>query len=502
MELALGLDVGTTTVKGGLFTREGIPLAFASRKVNLLIPQPGWVEQDPQELWRAVIEICRQLVDQLPAGGKVCAISLSSQGGTTIPLDAGGNPTHPAFSWMDGRAVDQASSAAASLGEEWIYRTTGWSLMPGLPLNHIAWFRQNCPQKFRRTARFAFVNDYILARLGGQYWMDPSNASITQLYNLLDNAWDRQLLDFAGIREDQLSPIRSSGAVVSCLTLSAAEQTGLEAGVPLVNGAHDQYCAAVAAGVTYPGEVLLSCGTAWVILVVPDRFQNAFCGGMCISRHAVSGLWGGIRSMGGVGTSVEWLLDQIWGDIPQRTARFDALDRALAGTRPGAKGLIFIPLSGGHAVSAELSNRGLLNLSLDHTRGDVARALLEGITYELDWMLEDIRSGFEIKRMKMIGGASRNPIWGQIIADVTGLPVELPSISETASLGAALLAGVGVGWYPDIASAAGKWVLSLKQKFPHPATQLEYQHTKQRYRRLWQILHEEGDFRPERKRLP
>jgi sugar (pentulose or hexulose) kinase len=488
MDLLLGLDVGTTAVKGLAWDASGRPQVLAAHPVSLLTQQPGWVEQDAEELWQAVVKVCHGIIRRLPARGRICAVSLSTQGGTTIPVDAKLNPTHNAFSWMDERAAAESATTSRELGDQWVYATTGWTLYTGSALNIIPWFRKNCPESFAKTSRFLFVNDFILARLSGELCMDPSNAGITQLYNLANNAWDERLLEHAGVRLDQVSPIHPSGMVTGGLTAAAASATGLPAGIPVVNGAHDQYCAALGTGVTRPGEVMLSCGTAWVVLVVPPGFSQAFQGGMCVSPHAVPGLWGGIRSLAGVGASVEWLLEQLWPDLHDPAGRYQALNQAAAASPAGARGLTFTPLSGGHLESGELANRGLLGLSLNHTRGDIARALLEGIALELNWTLQEIQQGTPVRRLKMIGGAARSPIWPQIVADLTRIPVDLPSIPEAASLGAAMLAGVGAGWFTDAASAYDHFHPDQQEILPGPDTQVCAHQLNQNYQHLWGLM--------------
>jgi sugar (pentulose or hexulose) kinase len=165
--------------------------------------------------------------------------------------------------------------------------------------------------------------------------------------------WDERLMEVAGVRRHQLSPIRPSGVPVGWLTAEAAGATDLPRELLVVNGAHDQYCAAVGTGVTRPGRVLLSCGTAWVILAVPESLETGLASGMAISPHAVAGRWGAIRSLGGVGSSLEWLLDNVWGGAGaglEREELYAALNKAVARTPPGADGVLFLPLAGGHAA--------------------------------------------------------------------------------------------------------------------------------------------------------
>jgi xylulokinase len=253
---------------------------------------------------------------------------------------------------MDGRAQEEANRVRAEWGEELIRTVTGWPLLSGLPLQHIAWFKQNCPAEFATTRHFLFVNDFISLRLTGRLCMNPSDASITQLLNLATSDWDERLLDTAGIERGQLSPIRASGDVVGHLSEAASQVTGLSPDTLVINGAHDQYCAAIGTGVTRPGRTLLSCGTAWVMLAVPESLEVGLRSSMAISCHAILGRWGAIRSLGVVGTSLEWLLDHVWGgqDAGEKRAELYAvINQGVARTAPGAGGLLFFPLAGGHA---------------------------------------------------------------------------------------------------------------------------------------------------------
>ena len=453
MDLLLGLDVGTTATKELLFDLAGNVVASASCSYGLIVPRPGWVEQDPAELWRGVVETSQAVLSQIGSEDRIVALSQSSKAGTTIPADAKGQPVCNAISWMDERAGEQAQRVQQRWGSNFIKTTTGWMLWEGLPLQHIAWLRENRPDIFSAARHFFFVNDFITYRLTGRLCMNPSDAGITQLMNVATGDWDERLLDIAGIERGQLSPMLPSGHVVGALIPAASEATGLPQDVLVVNGAHDQYCAAVGTGVTRPGPTMLSSGTAWVILAVPESLEVGLGSGMNISCHAVEGRWGAVRSLGGVGTSLEWLLDNVWGGGDAEGKRgdlYDSINQGAARSSPGANGLFFLPPTGGHASSIGTGRGGFVGLSLSHSRNDLARAVMEGVAFELRWALEEIQqAGVRVAEFKMVGGAAESPLWPQIVADVTGVPVALPTVKQAAGRGAAILAGVGAGLFSD-----------------------------------------------------
>ena len=459
MDLLLGLDVGTTATKSLLVDLDGDVVASATHHYGLITPQERWVEQDPEALWCGVVETCRAVLQQIAPGDRVVALSQSSQGGTTIPVDADDRPTYNAISWMDQRAAEQARRVRTSRGAAWLKRRTGWALSDGLPLQHVAWLREHRPDVFAATRHVLFVNDFITHRLTGRLCTNPSDAGITQLMDLATGDWDERLLAIAGIARSQLSPIRPSGAAAGPLTASASQATGLPQDVLVANGAHDQYCAAVGTGATRPGVVLLSCGTAWVLLAVPEGRKAGLRSGLSVSRHAVEKTWGAIRSLGGVGTSLEWVLDHLWRSSSTRGERrdlYDAVNREAAQSPAGANGLLFYPLSGGHAAD-HAGRGGLVGLSLPHSRGDLARAAMEGVALELRWAMDEMQArGIRVAEFKMVGGAAESTVWPQIVADVTGVPVALPTVRQAAARGAAILAGVGAGLFasPEAGLAA------------------------------------------------
>jgi xylulokinase len=310
--------------------------------------------------------------------------------------------------------------------------------------------------------------------------------------NLNAMDWDQRLIDFAGARRDQLSPVQPSGYAVGPLLEQASQATGLRQEVLVVNGAHDQYCAAVGAGVTRPGQVLLSCGTAWVVLAVPEDKDAALEGGLAVSHHAMQGRWGALRSMGGVGTSFEWLLDNVWGRVVGSGAQqelYGAVNRAISGSPPGARDLLFVPLSGGHSLAFARTGGGFMGLTLAHNRADMARAVMEGIAFELRWVIEQLlEAGLEVTGLTMVGGAAESSVWPQIVSDATALPVTLPSSRQAASRGAAILAGVGAGVFASAEAGFSSFGGQDSYLTPDPALQPLYGDRFRAYQDRYELL--------------
>ncbi len=465
MDLLLGLDVGTTATKALLCDLQGRVVAEASAGYpsGLQYPHPGWVEQDPAELWQAVTQAVRAVVAQAPAGGQVAALSLSSQGGTTIPVDVDGRPLRPAISWLDTRASAAGEGAALGrrLGEERVYRSTGWWLPAGLPLHHLDWLRRHEPQTFAAAHRFLFVNDYVLLRLTGEAVMDPSDAAMTMLYNLEAGDWDPGLLAAAGGERSQFSPVHPSGAPVGRLLPAVAAEMGLSPSVLVVNGAHDQYCAALGSGVINPGDAVLSCGTAWVMFLCADRLLLDPHQAFHPAPHVVAGRWGAISSLPAAGAAMEWYTQKVLlGPGQEEGERYAWLNAGAARAQAGSRGLLFIPLLSGAyaAMHGEHAAGAWVGLTLAHSKDDLSRSVMEGVALEVRRLAElSAGLGVPFSSLKMVGGAAKSPLWPQVVADVLGIPVRLPRATEAAGRGAAILAGLGAGLYRSAEQAVAEF---------------------------------------------
>ena len=451
MKYLLGTDIGTTGTKTILFDENGTPIAHAYRGYTLSTPKVGYSEHDAEDYLRAVSETVREVCASLPEDGKVVAMSLSTQGGTLIPTDEQGTPLRPAIVWNVHRCEQERDAYMNEMGDALsLYKKTGWKLGRGLPLLTARHLKDNDPDLFAKTARFLTVPDFIALRLAGRAAVDLSNAGINQFADIRKKAYDGDLLAFAGVREDQLPTLLSSGDVIGTLTKEGASLLGLSTDTLLIAGAHDQYAVALGAGAMKDGDILIGSGTCWVVTAIgssPD-----FESGLAQSVAATEGAWGSLASLSSGGVCLEWLRKNVAVGSDGTLIDFKALDGEVAKRQAAPDGLFFYPFSG-KWETGRFSKASFTGLDLSHDRFHMARAVMEGVVFQILWFMEAFKTRPSEEGITLTGGASKSAVWAKMLADISGLPVRTPKLPDLACVGAALLAGVGAGLYPDYATA-------------------------------------------------
>ena len=439
----LGIDVGTTGTKTILFSQSGEPLRHAYRAYPTAHPNIGESEQNPGDWWQAIIDTVREVTPD--CGSQVAAISLSTQGGTLVPVDGEGEPVRPAIVWNDYRFTHQREQYLQEVGPaETLYRTCGWKLGKGLPLLAIRYMRDCEPALFAKCHKFLSVPSYVALKMTGNTKVDISNAGIEQLTDIRAFRYDKKLLDFAGIQESQLAEVLPSGTVIGKLTEEAAEAMGLSENACLVAGAHDQYAVSLGAGAVSAGDILIGSGTCWV--VTASGSEEDFASGLAQSVSAVPGLWGTLRSLSSGGVCLEWLRNNIIS--AENPVDYATINAEAAKLRAAEDGLFFYPFKGIYG-DGSFSKGAFVGLDLSHTRFHMARAVMEGVVFQILWIMESFKTKPSPEGLKLAGGASKSDLWPQILADVSGLPVRIPKVADLACVGAAILAGVGAGLYPS-----------------------------------------------------
>ncbi len=425
----IGLDLGTSAVKGVLMHADGRILATAERPVQYANPQPGWVEADAGEQYRDVLAVIRELAAASP--NPVRALAAAAASGNTLLADAQGCPLTPVINWMDQRSISHPPSALDGLNTGDVHQVTGWPCVDSFPLAHLAWLQENHPALYRSAARVCMNTDWLLFRLTGQWVMDYSTATTFHLQNQVSRNWHPPHLDRLGIAETQLSRLTGSGIAVGPLTPEAAASTGLTTETLAVTGSFDHPSAARAAGVRNPGQLLLSCGTSWVgFTPFGDRAAIIRAGMLCdpfLADHG--GPWGGIFSVPAIGPVINWYVDNVIA--PGEANPLRIFDELAAHAAPGAGGLV---------IDLKEPPR-----PLDADRKRVARAVMESAARALNGLLIKLKTaGFHFDQAVLVGGPSKSPVWPGIIAEITGLDLSVGS-AHAGAKGAAMLAAAGAG---------------------------------------------------------
>ncbi len=455
----IGIDIGTSSTKGILFDAAGGEIAIASHDYGFLTPQPGWVEQDSELVWQALLDVLAKLAAAAGEGPgyRILALALAAQGGSIIPADANGDPVYPMITWLDTRCNALMKQWYADGTADTITRLSGWHPFPGLPLPSIAWLKENRPDVHAAAACYLGPADFLIRRLTGSLATDLSAAAEMLLVDINEGRWNEELCALGGVDRHTQAGLGWAGRIIAPITADVAARTGLPAGTPVVAGGMDQVCASMAMGNIVPGRYMLSTGTAWTITGTAERpDRTVIPSGLNISFHTVTNRWTVTQYIGGFGAIVDWWLQNGWQSADP-AAQYDKrqlyafLDGALAGSEPGSHNLLFLPLSSQIQGPDGVPGTTFAGLELAHTRADMSRAILEGCAFEVRWFLEDLRTaGLAVDELRVSGGATGSPIWPQILADVGDVPIVVASYSSWAALGAAVLAGWGAGVYASI----------------------------------------------------
>ncbi len=480
----LAHDLGTTGNKATLFDAEGIMLVSAFSAYETAHPFGHWAEQDPEDWWRAVIETTQRLLAEARVAPQdVAVIGFSGQMMGCLPVDVSGRPLRRCIIWADQRAVEQANQLAAALGEEYVYRVTGHRISPTYSLAKIMWVRDHEPDVFAQAHKFLHVKDFIAMRMTGAFVTDRSDASGMNLYHLEGGSWSREILEAVCLDEHLLPEVHDSTDVVGELSGPAAEALGLVAGIPVVIGGGDGASAAVGAGAIAEGPAYNYIGaSSWISFASPRPIYDA---GRRIFNwaHMVPGMFLPCGTMQAAGGSYQWLRRQVcWYEAKEAEQRridvYEVMNQRAEQSPPGANGLLFLPyLQGERSPHWNPKARGgFIGLQITHTRADIIRAVLEGISMNLRTILFSfLDAGARIEEVTLIGGGAKGKLWRQILADVYGRPVLRPRLLEEAtSLGAAVAAGVGVGLFRNF-GIVNDLIEIVDRHTPRPDAQAEYE---------------------------
>ena len=307
----IGIDIGTTGCKAIVVDDAGQAVGSGYQGYGLITGSGGVVEQDPRQWYVGMAASVRQATAGLDRR-QIKALALSTQGASSLLVDERFTPLTNAITWMDMRSAAQKEEIEAELGNEYIYRTTGWRAHAALDMAKGRWLAENDAVTFHNAHAFVSTIEYANYRLTGVGAIDPTNAAMRQLMDIRTKQWDGRLLQCARLEERKLPEILPSGSLLGGLTAQAAEELGLHTGVQVFNGAHDQYCGALGAAILKPGDLMLSTGTAWVTIAVSDSvvYSQSY---LSPGPHVLPGLYGALASLSACGAALDWLRNNITG---------------------------------------------------------------------------------------------------------------------------------------------------------------------------------------------
>ncbi|MBS3788374.1 xylulokinase [Candidatus Bipolaricaulota bacterium] len=488
MNYLLGIDVGTTGLKSALFDFSGEPVSVASRDYPTQTPGSGCSEQQPERWWDAAQEAINSAISDVDPG-KIVGIGLCGQMHTAALLDSDGNVLRPAITWMDQRSKSEVEKLRSRLGPEKLRTITANFPTTTYTLPHLLWLKQNEPASFRNIDKVLLAKDYVKYRLTGEINTEVSDASGTYILDYAEQDWSEELLEYLGLSRDELPNITGSAEKIGEVNLSAARETGLKEGTPVVAGAADQAAGALGVGSIKEGQVNSLIGTAGVVSACtkdpqPDPEERVLCW-----SHAVPDTWQVLGVMQTAGASLKWFREALeCPESKEETEVYERYNREAEEVPAGSNGLLFLPyLQGERTPHWDPDARGVFfGISQEHDRKHFIRSIMEGVGFGIKDSLEIIEEmNVAVTELRACGGGYRGSTWRQIVSDITGVKLKYPDVSEGSALGAALLAGVGTGVYSGVEEAVEKVVSVRKTVTPNPASNLPYSDLYNIYRELY-----------------
>ena len=489
----MGIDIGTSGCKAACFDDEGYLRSFAYREYRTSSPVAGWVELDSYEVINACVEVIREA--SLGSPTPVRALGISSQGEAFTPVDAAGHFLGNAMVSSDTRAAALVEPWSAQFGQERLYEITGHTAHPLFTLFKLAWLREQQPDIWAQTARFHCFEDLLHLRLGIEPAMSWPLAGRTMLFDVRRHSWSDEILDELGLRTTQLARPLASGSLVGTIPQAIAKELGFTEEVCVVAGGHDQSCAALGAGVVSAGMAMYATGTVECIApALPEAVfsHDLLRNNLCTYDFTVPDMYTSVAYSLTGGNILKWFRDEF--ATPQvaeaeRTGAdvYDLILQQLPAQPSEVLVLPYFTPSGTPYFDADVTG-AIFGLRLSTKRGDVLRALLEGVAFEMRLNLEVLQhSGIRINELRATGGGAKNPACMQLKADVLGKPITSVAVTEAGCLGAAMLAAA-MHTHTTLATLVPRWVRPGPVYTPNPNYIEWYNKRFQQYTRLYPML--------------
>ena len=482
----LAHDLDTSGNKASLFSTDGEFIGSEVYGYEVDYFNGTWAEQNAQDWWKAVCVTTRELIKRTGTDPKdIAAVSFSGQMMGCLCVDNSGRPLRRSIIWADQRAQKQAAMLEEKISQKDFYRITGHRNSASYGVQKLMWIRDNEPDIYARTCKVLNAKDYIVYCLTGTFCTDHSDANSMTCFDINRLEWSQELISLSGIDPDKLPDALPSVTVAGTVTRAAADQTGLAAGTPVVIGCGDGVSASVGAGSIDPGKTYSCMGTsAWITTatekpVFDEQMRTVTW------VHAVPGLYAPNGTMQTAGGAYSWLKKTVCQIETEKApsenkSAYDLMEEEIKKSPPGANGVLFLPyLLGERAPRWNHQARGaFLGLKAENSRADLIRSVMEGITLNLNVILETLRLAVPISEITVVGGGAKGQIWRRIMADIYGTRILVPQVLEEAgSMGAAVIAGVGTGLFPDF-HVIDRFVQIMDIQEPDPAAMQAYEPVK------------------------
>jgi len=492
----LGVDVGTTGCKAIVFSLAGAILGQGYREYPHIFPQPGWVEMDSEEVWGATKEAIAEAAARAGARDPVKALAISSQGEGVTPIGADGKAVANTIVSFDNRTTPQSQWWEREFGKRTLFEISGQPLNPTYSINKIMWWRDNAPDVFARAWKFLCYEDLTAFRLGAEPAIDYSLAGRTMAFDVRAERWSQEILNAAGIDSSRLAATTPSGTVIGKVRDGLASELGLPDGVAIVAGGHDQACGALGSGIVKPRVAMDATGT---VECITPAFSELNLGDAMLEsnypcyHHVVPGMYVTLAYNYTGGSLLRWYRDTLGKQEREdaEAAGMDVYEMMIGLATSGPSPVMVLPHFTVTVMPWEdpYAKGAMLGLTLATTKGDIIKALLDGVTFEMRLNLEYLeKAGVVVERLRAIGGGAKSPTWLQLKADIFNRPVSALSVSEAACLGAALLAGTAVGEYSSLDEAVSTTIRVTKTYEPDLAMAARYAERYQIYSQLYPTL--------------
>lgn len=484
----LGIDIGTGGSRALLVdSGGGLKGSFTAAHAAITMHQPLWAEQDPDDWWEAAQLAIKGVLEKAGVdGSEIRGVGLSGQMHGLTLLDGAHKVIRPALIWCDQRSQPQVDRINAQIGKEKVLEWTANPVLTGFTLPKLLWVRDHEPAVYDRVRQMLLPKDYIRFRLTGEFATEVSDASGTALFDVVNRRWSRDFAEALGIEHSILPRVYESSEVSGKISSEAASSTGLAEGTPVVGGGGDQAASAVGNGIVKAGIVSCTLGTSGVVFAHMETVQYDPAGRVHTFCHAVPGKWHVMGVTQGAGLSLQWFRKQL-----APGAGYDSLMTEAAAAKPGCDGLYWLPyLMGERTPHLDATIRGgWIGLTARHTRADLIRSLIEGVSYSQRDGLDIIENlGIVISSVRASGGGAKSPFWRQILADLFDKPVITLASQEGSAYGAALLALVGTGEYSSVPEVCGAVIEERETKLPRPVEAAVYRAGHGTFRSLYPAL--------------